>query len=86
VAKDNRCQPDGVDAEFLQVIETARDPVQIADSVTIGVLEAPRVDLVDDRVFPPPLGSTLIRSRRLRVGRPSAQREGEEKYREILKD
>ena len=45
--------PDGVDAEGLEVVEARGDAVEVADAVAVGVLEAARVDLVDDGVLPP---------------------------------
>ncbi len=45
--------PDGVDAEGLQVVEALGDAVEIADAVAVGVLKAAWVDLVDDGVLPP---------------------------------
>ena len=48
-----RHQPDGVDAQFLQVIELLRQTPEIADAVCIGVEKCAHVDLVDDRVFVP---------------------------------
>jgi hypothetical protein len=35
------------------VIEPLRDPAEIAHAVSVGVLERPWIDLVDDRVAPP---------------------------------
>ena len=45
--------PDGVDAEGLEVVEALGDAVEVADAVAVGVLEAAGIDLVDDRVLPP---------------------------------
>ena len=45
--------PDGVDAEGLEVVEALGDAVEVADAVAVGVLEAAGVDLVDDGVLPP---------------------------------
>ena len=45
--------PDGVDAELLEVVEALGDAVEVADAVAVGVLEGARVDLVDDCVLPP---------------------------------
>src|SRR4051794_35929897 len=44
--------PEGVNAQPLQVVEPARDPVEIAYAVAIGVHEATRVNLVDDARLP----------------------------------
>ena len=46
-------EPDGVDAEFLEVVEALGNAVQVADTVAVGVLKAARVNLVDDSVLPP---------------------------------
>ncbi len=45
--------PDGVDAEGLEVGEALSDAVEVADAVVICVLKAARVDLVDDGVVIP---------------------------------
>ncbi len=42
-----------IDTELFEVVEPLGDAVQIADAVTVGILEAARVDLVDHRVLPP---------------------------------
>src|ERR1700728_948200 len=49
----DRTEPDGVHAEGLQVVEPARNPVQVTDAVTIKILKAARVDLVDQGMLPP---------------------------------
>jgi hypothetical protein len=49
----DRRQPDGVDAEPLEVVEAAADAGQVADAVPVRVGERARVDLVDDAVAPP---------------------------------
>jgi len=46
-------QPDGVDPQPLEVVQPSRDACQVAHAVPITVLEAARVDLVDDGVVPP---------------------------------
>ncbi len=45
--------PDGVDAEGLEVVEALGDAVEVADAVSVGVLKAAGVDLVDYGVLPP---------------------------------
>ena len=45
--------PDGVDAEGLEVVEALGDAVEVADAVAVGVLEGAGVDLVDDGVVLP---------------------------------
>src|SRR6476646_3880244 len=52
----DRRQPQGVDSEPGEVVEALRDPVQVADPVSIGVLERAWVDLVDDCMVPPAHG------------------------------
>src|SRR2546425_12374415 len=52
----DRAQPDGIDAEPLKVIEPADDTREIADAVTVRVLERPNIDLVDDAIAPPLAG------------------------------
>src|SRR5438128_697851 len=52
----DRAQPDGIDAEPLKVIEPADDTREIADAVTVRVLERPHIDLVDDAITPPLAG------------------------------
>ena len=49
----DRREPERVHAEIDEVVETLRDPAQVADPVAVRVLERARVDLVDDRVLPP---------------------------------
>ena len=46
-------EPDGVDAEVLEVVEALGDALQVADAIEIRVLKAARIDLVDDGVLPP---------------------------------
>ena len=48
-----RGEPDRVDAEVLQVIHLLGDAGDVAESVAVDVLEAARVDLVDDGLLPP---------------------------------
>jgi hypothetical protein len=57
-------EPDDVDAQRLQVVEPVDDASQVTDSVTVGVLEAARVDLVDHRGLEPLLGEAGVRRRR----------------------
>src|SRR2546428_10775369 len=52
----DRAQPNGIDAEPLKVIEPADDTREIADAVTVRVLERPHIDLVDDAITPPLAG------------------------------
>ena len=45
--------PDRVDAQLLDIFEPPGDARQVADAVAVRVLEAARVDLVDDGTLPP---------------------------------
>ena len=47
----DRREPEHVDAELGEVVEVADDPAQVADPVAVGVREAARIDLVDDRLL-----------------------------------
>ena len=46
-------EPDGVDAQALQVVEARGDAIEVANTVAVRVLKAARIDFVDDRVLPP---------------------------------
>ena len=46
-------QPDGVDAQPLQIVQVLDDPPEVTDAVSRGVGEAARVDLVHHRPSPP---------------------------------
>ena len=48
-----RQQPDGVDAQFLNVIEFLDQPREIADAIAVGIVEGLDVHLIDDRVLVP---------------------------------
>ncbi|MNE36270.1 hypothetical protein D3C80_1300750 [compost metagenome] len=48
----DRGQPDDIDAELLQVVQPGYDPAQIADAVSVAVLIASGIDLVDYGFFP----------------------------------
>src|SRR5438132_12471470 len=59
-----RIEPDGVDAEPLQMVEARDEPGQVADAVAVRVGVGARVDLVDHRALPPRPGhQTDSRSR-----------------------
>src|SRR5207249_1975845 len=49
-----RQQPDGGDAQVLQVVEPLGEAAEVADAVAVGVGERAHVHLVDDRVLVPP--------------------------------
>ena len=46
-------QPDGVDAQLLQIIEALRQARKVADAVAVAVIERAHVQLVNDGVFVP---------------------------------
>lgn len=48
-----RVQPDGIHPELFQVIELADDPRDIAETISVRVIERGRVDLVDEGLLPP---------------------------------
>jgi hypothetical protein len=49
----DRGEPQDVDAEVGQVIQSLQDPPEVADAVAVGVLERARIDLIDDGSRPP---------------------------------
>ena len=51
-----RQQPEGGDAQVLQVVELLRQPAEVADAVAVAVEERADVQLVDDRVLVPQAG------------------------------
>src|SRR5262249_39049307 len=63
--------PDGIDAQPLQVVQPLGDARQVAYAVVIGVLKPARVDLVDDAALPP-LGLIHSLSVRPLRGAPAA--------------
>ena len=46
-------QPDGVDAQILQIIQLLREAAEVADAVAVAVVKRADVDLIDDRVLVP---------------------------------
>jgi len=50
-----RHQPDGIDTEFLKMVELLGQAAEIADAVAVGVEKCADVDLVDDCVLVPEL-------------------------------
>ena len=50
----DRVEPQGVDAECREVIEPGAHPVEITDPVAVAVGERAGIDLVENRVRPPP--------------------------------
>ena len=53
--RKERHQPDGVDTQFLQVIELLGQAAKIADAIAVGIEKRADVDLVDDGVLVPEL-------------------------------
>ena len=49
----DRVEPDRVDAEQAQMIQTREDTAEVTDSVTVAVGEGPRIHLIEDGVGPP---------------------------------
>src|SRR2546427_8450761 len=62
--REDRRQPNRVDAELRQIRQTLRDPSQITNAVAASVLERSRIDLIDDAGLPP--RSTLHETYRVR--------------------
>ncbi len=75
-------QPDGGDAQVLEVVEPLGQAAEVADAVAVAVLEGADVDLVDDGVLVPegivvPHAINLLRIARLRWRRHrGAQQDG----------
>src|ERR1700691_5085723 len=74
-------EPDGVDAERLEIVEARGDAVEVADAVAVGVLETARIDFVDDGVLPP-VGILVVRGGRLLSERDRAESQREDDTRE----
>src|SRR4051812_8574955 len=71
----DRREPDDVHAQLGQMIQVRGDAAQITDPVAVGVREAPRVDLVDDRALEPAHAAADYgsqRKRRTATNRPTA--------------
>jgi hypothetical protein len=51
--RKKRHQPDGIAAKFLNVVQTLRQTLKIADAIPVGVIKRPNVYLVDDGIFVP---------------------------------
>src|SRR6185312_14465706 len=49
----HRRDPDGINAEMLEITEPLCDAVEIAYAVAVRVLKGPWVDLIDHGVLPP---------------------------------
>src|SRR5260370_20427074 len=63
----HRANPDGIDAQVAKVIEPGCNPVDVADAVPVRILEAARVNLVNDRVLPPRVLRLLVSVLRFRT-------------------
>src|SRR6266513_1627404 len=48
-----RREPESVDSQRSQVVESRRDPREVADTVIVRVGKAAHVDMVEDGVAPP---------------------------------
>ena len=51
--RTDRTQPDSIDSQFLQVIQTIDDAADITNAITVGILEALRIQFVENCLFPP---------------------------------
>ena len=71
--REERHQPDGVDAQVLQIIELLRQPAKIADAVAIAVVQRAHVHLINDRVFVPERSRSGSHSVSLGSKEPAAQ-------------
>ena len=49
----NGHQPEGVDPQFLQIIQLLCDAVEVADTVSVCVIKTADEDFVKDRLAPP---------------------------------
>lgn len=49
----DRAQPEEIDAQRLQVVQLGEDAPEVADAVSVAVIEALGVDLVSNCFFPP---------------------------------
>ena len=49
----NRRQPNGIDLQTLQIVETLNDSVDVTDSIAVCVLETARIDFIHQGMFPP---------------------------------
>ena len=61
----DRREPHDVDPQPLEAIEPVQNAAEIADAVAVGVLEAPRLDMVDEGGLPPVGGDAVGRGGRL---------------------
>ena len=62
---EHRGQPQHVHAQTGQIVQTGGDALDVAHAVVVRVLEAARIDLVDDRVRPPGVRGRAVRTHRI---------------------
>src|SRR5260370_3283043 len=67
----HRADPDRVDGQVAKIIQLRGNSVDVANAVTIRILEAARIDLVNDSVLPPGILRLLMSMSRLRTLRRS---------------
>ena len=67
-----RHQPDCIDAEFLEVLQLLLQPLEVADSISIAIVERADMDLIDDCVLVPEQILRQWQARFLRNGPTSA--------------
>src|SRR5207249_10077715 len=53
--------PDRIDAQVAKIIQPRSNSVDVANAIPIRILEAARVDLVNDRVLPPRILRSCLR-------------------------
>src|SRR5207244_13345188 len=68
----HRGDPDGGDAEVVQIVQARGDAFEVADSVAVRVLEAARINFINHGMLPPRIlrrlsGCALRSSRRRRL-------------------
>src|SRR6201994_4277624 len=73
--REDRQQPDGVDAEPLQVVQPGGEPAQVAGAVAAGVGEAADQHLIEDGPLVPFRISRLLEGERIRYRLAGARRE-----------
>ena len=49
----NRRNPNRIDAETHNMVEALNDSRKIPDSISVGILKRPRINLIDDATLPP---------------------------------
>ena len=71
---EHRGQPQHVHAQTGQIVQARGDALDVAHAVVVRILEAARIDLVDDRVRPPGVRGRAVRTHR--VGQCGTLRSG----------